>query len=496
MRQTKEKEGYNMVANLSKKEFLSFLNSTEGKQFNEDGVFGFQCFDYANTGWKKLFNHMLMGQGAKDIPFNSINKNHFKTEAKIYSNTPEFLAEPGDMVVFGSNYGGGYGHVAWVIEATLDYIIVLEQNWLGGGWTDNIDYPGWGWEKVTRRKHAYDFPMWFIRPNFRPEGVQKTAQSVTNSKEKAVKQPQKQPKKLTYIRDEIKGYNMDKRGYKPRGIVLHNDAGSAGATAEAYHNGLVNADYNRLERGVAHAYISGNTVYQAIPEGKVTWHVANRAGNHDYYGIEICQSVGATDKQFLANEQSAFQESARMLKKWGLPANRNTVRLHVEFYNTACPHRSMLLHTGYDPTTKGIAPESMQLKLKDYFIKQIRAYMDGKVPVATVSNKTSASSNTVKPIAGAWRVNKYGTYYMKESATFVCGNEPIKVRTVGPFTTCPVGYMFQPGGWCEYDEVMLQDGHVWVGYDWQGQRYYLPIRKWNGVAPPNQGLGDLWGTIK
>lgn len=56
--------------------------------------------------------------------------------------------------------------------------------------------------------------------------------------------------------------------------------------------------------------------------------------------------------------------------------------------------------------------------------------------------------------------------------------------------------MFQPGGWCEYDEVMLQDGHVWIGYDWWGQRYYLPIRTWDSVAPPNQGLGDLWGTIK
>ena len=52
------------------------------------------------------------------------------------------------MVVFGSNYGAGYGHVAWVIEATLDYIIVYEQNWLGGGWTDGIEQPGWGWEKL------------------------------------------------------------------------------------------------------------------------------------------------------------------------------------------------------------------------------------------------------------------------------------------------------------------------------------------------------------
>ncbi|MDM5498807.1 hypothetical protein P7454_14520, partial [Staphylococcus aureus] len=26
-------------------------------------------------------------------------------------------------------------------------------------------------------------------------------------------------------------------------------------------------------------------------------------------------------------------------------------------------------------------------------------------------------------------------------------------------------------------------------------RYYLPIRTWNGSAPPNQVLGDLWGEI-
>ena len=35
--------------------------------------------------------------------------------------------------------------------------------------------------------------------------------------------------------------------------------------------------------------------------------------------------------------------------------------------------------------------------------------MDGKIPVATVSNESSASSNTVKPVASAWKRNKYGT---------------------------------------------------------------------------------------
>ena len=204
--------------------------------------------------------------------------------------------------------------------------------------------------------------------------------------------------------------------------------------------------------------------------------------------------MGASNKEFLANEQSAFQEAARLLKKWGLPANRNTVRIHVEFSNTACPHRSAELHTGWNPTTQGLLPQDKQVKLKDYFIKQIRAYMDGKVPTATVSKDSPASSNTVKPVASKWRRNSYGTYYMSESATFTCGNQPIMARTVGPFLSCPEGYWFQPGGYTPYDEVMIQDGYVWIGYTWKGVRYYLPIRTANGT-PPNHSVGPLWGSI-
>ena len=251
---------------------------------------------------------------------------------------------------------------------------------------------------------------------------------------------------------------------------------------------------SRLEAGIAHSYISGNDVWQALPESRIAWHTSNQNGNKNYYGIEICQSVGASNKEFLANEQAAFQEAARLLNKWGLPANRNTVRIHVEFSNTACPHRSAELHTGWNPTTQGLLPKDKQLKLKDYFIKQIRAYMDGKVPTATVSKDSPSSSNTAKPVAGKWRRNSYGTYYMSESATFTCGNQPIMARTVGPFLSCPEGYWFQPGGYTPYDEVMIQDGYVWIGYTWKGVRYYLPIRTANGT-PPNHSVGSLWGSI-
>ncbi|MEJ7151860.1 N-acetylmuramoyl-L-alanine amidase, partial [Staphylococcus epidermidis] len=74
------------------------------------------------------------------------------------------------------------------------------------------------------------------------------------------------------------------------------------------------------------------------------------SGNFEFYGIEVNQSMYAGDRDFLKNEQVALKFAAHKLKKWGLPANRNTVRLHNEFSYTDCPHRSAKLHTGIDPT--------------------------------------------------------------------------------------------------------------------------------------------------
>ncbi|MDW4350770.1 SH3 domain-containing protein [Staphylococcus saprophyticus] len=482
-----------MTAKLTKKEFITFLKSTEGKQYDEDGYAAYQCFDYANTGWKKLYGHTLKGEGAADIP----NKNNFKGEATVHQNTPSFLAQPGDLVVFGPKYGGGYGHVAWVIEATLDYIVVLEQNWLGGGWTSGDIWHGTGWETVTKRKHNYDFPMWFIRPNFKSETTKKqSAQSPTKTTTKK-KAPAKKKETITVSAKRI-NYNMTKRGYKPTSIVIHNDAGSS--SGKQYESALVNAGEQRYFNGIAHAYASKGYVWEGVDEDRIAWHTGDGTskgtGNHEAYGIEVCQSMSASDKAFLQNEQTVFQFVADKLTKWKLPANRNTVRLHMEYVPTACPHRSMKLHTGWDPVKKGRPNQATINKLKDYFIKQIRAYMEGKVPTATVVKGTSASSNTKSTVAGAWKRNSYGTWYMSEKAVFVNGNQTIISRTVGPFRSCPYAYDFQPHGYTPtYDEVMLQDGHVWISYVWQGKRYYLPIRTWNGVAPPNHSVGDLWGTI-
>lgn len=90
-----------------------------------------------------------------------------KDKATVYKNMLDFLAHPGDMVIFPYTFGDGADHVGYVISATLNQLIILEQNWLGGGWTEGPEQGGTGWETVTKRTHPYDPNMYFIRPNFK-----------------------------------------------------------------------------------------------------------------------------------------------------------------------------------------------------------------------------------------------------------------------------------------------------------------------------------------
>lgn len=474
-----------MPINKTKKEAVAYIKTLEGKGWDFDGWYGWQCFDLANMYWNYISGGSLAGEGAKDIP----NANNFKGLADVYQNTASFKAQEGDIGIFGAKYGGGYGHVFIVLNGNYDgnvmQLLSLDQNWYGGGRAKT--------EVAQRIVHNYDFPMWFIRPHFKSESTKTvSAQSATKSTT-TKKTPTKKKTKITVSTQRI-NYTMNKRGYKPKAVVIHNDAGSL--TGKQYENALVNAGYNRLANGIAHAYATEGYVWEAISEDRVAWHTANANGNTNAYGIEVCQSMSASDKQFLKHEQTVFQFIADKLNKWGLRANRNVVKLHDEYSYTSCPHRSYKLHTGFDPVKQGRPSEATRLKLKDYFIKQIRAYQDNKVPTATVVKGTSASSNTKSTVAGAWKRNNYGTWYMSEKARFTNGNSPIMVRTTGPFRSCPYAYDFQPGGWCDYTSVLLQDGHVWIEYEWKGQTYYLPIRTWNGVAPPSHSVGKLWGTIK
>ena len=238
---------------------IAYLKSMEGKAWNPDNAYGYQCFDVANQYWIYLFGHSLKGVGAADIP----TWNNFTGEATVFENTLSFLAKPGDLVIFNRNYGQGYGHVGVVLKATKDYIVILEQNWLGGAyWTPP--------EVTTRRIHGYDFPMWFIRPFYAKETVKNKVKSKTTPVKKA---KANKGKKILLVAGHGKG-------------AYSNDPG-------AVANGYNERDFNRkniIPRVKKYLESVGNTV--VLYGGKTMNQdlyqdtlYGQRVGNYSDYGL-------------------------------------------------------------------------------------------------------------------------------------------------------------------------------------------------------------------
>ncbi len=186
-----------------------------------------------------------------------------------------------------------------------------------------------------------------------------------------------------------------KRVGKVKGVVIHNDAGSVYATAKHYLTALERMNNNQLANGFAHYYIDRNTIVRTEDTYNRAWHTANSDGNANYIGYEVCQSIGASEKDFLANEQAVFKQVADDLKYYGLPANRNTVRLHREFVATACPHRSWELH---GESVNGV---------KDYFIAEIKKYMNNKGE-SLLEGLKSISNKKQDIITGTFNKNSSG----------------------------------------------------------------------------------------
>lgn len=274
--------------------------------------------------------------------------------------------------------------------------------------------------------------------------------------------------------------------YSIKGVVIHNDAGSAGATAFWYVDWLAQRD---KELGIAQYYIDRYTIFRAVDTYKIAYHtgdgVSRTSGNGNYIGYEVCQSKGASDADFIANENMALMQVAEDMLFYKLPVNRDTVRLHREFVRTDCPHRSWDLHG-----------KSMNA-VKDYFIAKIKHYQslgntvdemiakeNGTVVKQTPTQKPTA---TPKPTATASvrEYTEYGTFTATEDIYF--RNEPnLNGRTQG---------MYYKGESVKYDRVRIDvNGFVWIS--WISAS--TGIRRWMPTGETNNGKrsGSAWGTFK
>lgn len=118
------------VANArTKKEMLDRLNWYVGKFVDFDNAWQYQCMDVAvDYIWYMTKGKYRAWGNAKDLI-----RNQFPTGWKIYENTPEFLPQVGDIVIYTKDFADNqYGHTALVYaNPTLSSMVVVEQNWNG-----------------------------------------------------------------------------------------------------------------------------------------------------------------------------------------------------------------------------------------------------------------------------------------------------------------------------------------------------------------------------
>ena len=154
-------------------------------------------------------------------------------------------------------------------------------------------------------------------------------------------------------------------------VVIHNDAGRM--KPKRYISFLRNRD---KALGIAHFYCNRDTIVQVVPIENIGYHTGDWWSNCRSIGYEVCESLSASDEEFLQNENMTLLKAAADLVEAGMPISRETVRLHHEFVPTSCPHRSMELHGGTTESVRAYFIERMQYfaSLGNNLVEILHAY--------------------------------------------------------------------------------------------------------------------------
>jgi len=262
----------------------------------------------------------------------------------------------------------------------------------------------------------------------------------------------------------------------PLYITVHNTGNTASARNEAAYHNSNNAQVSY------HVAIDDKEAVQLIPFNRTAWHAGDglRDGNMRSIGIEICYSMdngysGAKSARYKAAEENAALYIAYVLKQYGWGMDR--LKRHYDWSGKDCPHKMHATGT------------------YQAFRNRVQAHLNALN--SNSSKPASKPTSKPKPVnTGGWKKNKYGTWWKNKKGTFKNGNQPITARYNGPFTNNPVSGKLPAGATIHFDEILLQDGHSWLGYTASnGKRVYLPVRTWNKVAPPKYKVGTAWGKL-
>lgn len=252
------------------------------------------------------------------------------------------------------------------------------------------------------------------------------------------------------------------RGHNPKGIFIHNDAGSKNANASFYKNWL--KSHNPSD-GFAHYYVAQDGILQAEDDSNRAWHCGQTNGNNEFLSIEVCQSMGDLEV-FKSNEEKALQLAAQKCKQYGITPSASTIMLHQEVYATSCPHRSVEIHGGASGA-------------KAYFIKRIGELMGVDVKVDVSVPTSSGSSSTSSGSAGI-----VFTYAVK-----------LTDGTILPFVNNLEDYAGLPGKTIAGIAIKVNKGSLKYRVHRKGGGWYSYVTGCNWSDINNGWAGDNWIVI-
>ncbi len=422
-------------------------------------------FDLVNFYWNYLTGGQLYGLYAKDIPF----KNNFDGLATVYKNTPTFLPQKGDIVVWNGSYGEGAGHVAIVHSANINTFVSLDQNWWGGGANKT--------EVAQYITHTYDFPMYFIRPHFKAKA---TVKDKVTSVVKPTTKPKNTKKKIVLVCGH--GYNdvgEVGNGTNERDFIRNNIVDNvAKYLRQAGHTVTLYNKKQDMYQDTAYGYKLGNKKDYGLywvksslkPDVVVEFHLDSAKGASGGHVIKNAYPADSIDKGL----DKALKDTVGTIR--GITTRNDLLNVNVA-YDMNINYR--LVELGFITSKKDM----------DYIKKNLQAF-----------TMRIAEGINGKAIGGTSAGSKKKTTW-NWSGRFTPNTE-IKVRKSPGLKGAIVdkgSWLKDKSDWVDFVSITKKDKYWWIKFKYptnpKAGYFYCAVCK---ITDKNEKIKKekYWGTIK
>ena len=137
--------------------YQEFINSYNGRGTDYDGAYGVQCVDLIKVYLAKVFGITPGAWGNAHAYYdNFYNIPALYKNFNRITNTPSFIPQKGDIMVWRKGSGFPYGHIAICNgEGTTSWFKSYDQNWTGNH------------DRCTLITHNYNMVAGVLRPTTR-----------------------------------------------------------------------------------------------------------------------------------------------------------------------------------------------------------------------------------------------------------------------------------------------------------------------------------------